>query len=73
MVDTGMVPDHMLNYGSRYIPAWEFESKLRELIAQPHTITDALPPPMLPKRMTWTLPTARIARALRRRLGLEEH
>jgi hypothetical protein len=74
MVDTGMVPDHMLNYGSRYIPAWQFEQQLRHLIAQPRTITDELAPPLLPKRLTWTLPAARIARALRKRLGFHsEH
>ncbi|MDB5323412.1 MAG: leucyl/phenylalanyl-tRNA/protein transferase [Phycisphaerales bacterium] len=73
MVDTGMVPDHMVNYGSRYIPAWQFEQQLRHLITQPRSITDGIAPPLLPKRLTWTLPAARIARALRNRLGFQEH
>ena len=69
MVDTGMVPDHLVNYGSRYVPAWEFEVKLRELIHQPRTIQDGLPAPMLPPGMRLRLAAARVARALRRRLG----
>jgi leucyl/phenylalanyl-tRNA---protein transferase len=72
MVDTGMVPDHMLNYGSQYIPAWQFETKLRAMIAEPRTIADGLTPPMLPARVAWRLPVARAARAIGKRLGLSE-
>jgi leucyl/phenylalanyl-tRNA--protein transferase len=69
LVDTGMVPDHMVNYGSQYIPSWQFEQQLRHLIHEPRTIQEGLTPPLLPKRLTWQLPAARFARALKRRLG----
>jgi leucyl/phenylalanyl-tRNA--protein transferase len=70
LVDTGMVPEHMVNYGSRYVPSWEFEEKLRGLISQPRTILDGLAPPMLPASLRWKLPVARVARAVGRRIGL---
>ena len=68
LVDTGMVPEHMVNYGSRYLPAWEFEKQLRPLLAQPRTISDGLRPPMLPFKLRVALPIARTVRALARRL-----
>ena len=68
MVDTGMVPEHLVNYGSRYVPAWEFEKQLRHLLAQPRTINDGLRPPMLPFKLRVALPIARTVRALARRL-----
>jgi hypothetical protein len=68
MVDTGMVPDHMLNYGSRYIPSWQFEEQLRTLIHQPRTITDGVTTPLLPTRLAWKLPFARITRGIKNRL-----
>lgn len=70
MVDTGMVPDHMVNYGSQYIPSWQFEEKLRQLLRVPRTIQEGLTPPLLPKRLGWRLPVARVTRALKNRLGL---
>ena len=68
LVDTGMVPDHMLNYGSRYIPAWQFEQTLRTLITQPRAVADGLTAPLLPTRLAWTLPLARLTRAIKNRL-----
>lgn len=68
MVDTGMVPDHMVNYGSRYVPSWEFESKLRPLLTQARTVADGLPPPMLPAQLRLALPLARLAHAIGKRL-----
>ena len=68
MVDTGMVPDHMLNYGSQYIPSWQFEEQLRALINEPRTVVDATSPPMLPMRLRCSLPLARLARAVKNRL-----
>ena len=70
MVDTGMVPEHLVNYGSRYVPAWEFEERLRTLLAQPRTIKEGLRPPMLPLKLSLALPMARVARGITRRLGL---
>jgi leucyl/phenylalanyl-tRNA--protein transferase len=70
MVDTGMVPEHLVNYGSRYVPAWEFEKQLRPLLAQPRTINDGLQPPMLPFKLRLALPMARAAKGIKRRLGL---
>jgi leucyl/phenylalanyl-tRNA--protein transferase len=70
MVDTGMVPLHLVNYGSRYVPAWLFEKKLRPLLAQPRTICNGLVPPMLPLKLKLALPLARAAKGLKRRLGL---
>jgi leucyl/phenylalanyl-tRNA--protein transferase len=70
MVDTGMVPEHLVNYGSRYVPAWEFEAQLRTLLAQPRTIKEGLRPPMLPFKLSLALPMARAARGITRRLGL---
>jgi leucyl/phenylalanyl-tRNA--protein transferase len=69
MVDTGMVPDHMVNYGSRYVPRWQFEQMLRPLLTTPRTILDDLQPPMLPARLRWGLPVVRAGRAVARRLG----
>ena len=71
LVDTGMVPEHMVNYGSRYVPSWEFESNLRGLIAQPRTIMDGMKAPMLPFKLRLELSIARMARAMKKRLHLE--
>jgi leucyl/phenylalanyl-tRNA--protein transferase len=68
MVDTGMVPDHLVNYGSRYVPTWQFDQMLKPLLHQPRTILDGLQPPLLPARLKYALPIARTARAVRRRL-----
>jgi leucyl/phenylalanyl-tRNA--protein transferase len=68
MVDTGMVPDHMVNYGSQYIPSWQFEQQLRHLIQQPRTMQEGLTPPLLPTRLTLQLSLARLTRALTNRL-----
>jgi leucyl/phenylalanyl-tRNA--protein transferase len=70
MVDTGMVPEHLVNYGSRYLPAWEFERRLRDLIRQPRTILDGMAAPMLPRGMRLRLAGVRIGRAIGRRLGV---
>jgi leucyl/phenylalanyl-tRNA--protein transferase len=70
LVDTGMVPDHLVNYGSRYVPAWQFEAALRPLLAQPRTILDGLTAPMLPPRVRWRLELARVTRAVGRRMRL---
>jgi leucyl/phenylalanyl-tRNA--protein transferase len=69
MVDTGMVPDHMVNYGSRYVPSWEFEERLRGLIREPRTIAEGLRPPMLPRGLGWGLAVVRLARGIRRRVA----
>jgi leucyl/phenylalanyl-tRNA--protein transferase len=71
LVDTGMVPEHMVNYGSRYVPSWEFEEKLRKLISEPRTIVEGMNPPMLPFKLRWGLPVARAGRAIKRRLHLD--
>jgi leucyl/phenylalanyl-tRNA--protein transferase len=68
MVDTGMVPEHLVNYGSRYVPSWQFDEMLRPLLNQPRTILDGLAPPMLPARLRWALPVARVGRAVLRRV-----
>ncbi len=68
LVDTGMVPEHMVNYGSRYLPSWEFEARLRKLIGEPRTILDGMTPPMLPGRLRWQMPLARLGRSFSHRL-----
>lgn len=67
-VDTGMVPEHTVNYGSRYIPRWEFESKLRELIRTPRTLVDGMVAPLLSRSMDWRLKLGHFARAIGRRV-----
>ncbi|HEY7118292.1 MAG TPA: leucyl/phenylalanyl-tRNA--protein transferase [Tepidisphaeraceae bacterium] len=69
-VDTGMVPEHLVNYGSRYVPAWRFEEMMRPLLTQARTILDGLAPPMLPAPLRWRLATARMVRGVTRRLGI---
>ena len=69
IIDTGMVPDHRVNYGSRYVPSWQFESTLRPLLDQPRTILDGLAPPMLPRGMRWRLTATRVGRGIMRRVG----
>jgi hypothetical protein len=64
-----MVPDHLVNYGSRYVPSWQFDQLLKPLLDQPRAILDGLAPPMLPARLRYALPVARGARSMRRRLG----
>lgn len=71
LVDTGMVPEHMVNYGSRYVPSWQFDETLRELIAQPRTVLDGLTPPMLPATWRWRMAAARLGRGVARRVGLK--
>jgi leucyl/phenylalanyl-tRNA--protein transferase len=68
LVDTGMVPEHLVNYGSRYVPSWQFDEMLRPLLDQPRTILDGLAPPMLPARLRWGLAVARAYRAVARRV-----
>jgi leucyl/phenylalanyl-tRNA--protein transferase len=67
IVDTGMVPEHLVNYGSRYVPSWQFDEMLRPLLHQPRTILDGLAPPILPAHLRWALPVARAGRAVLRR------
>src|SRR4051794_26504884 len=69
MVDTGMVPEHLVNYGSRYVPSWRFDEMLRPLLNEPRTILDGLPLPMLPARLRWALLASRAGRAVARRVG----
>lgn len=69
MVDTGMVPDHMVNYGSRYVPRWQFESMLRGLLEERRTVVDGAAAPMLPRTMMWRLKAARGLKAVMRRVG----
>ena len=69
LVDTGMVPEHLVNYGSRYVPSWQFDEMLRPLLNQPRTILDGLAPPLLPARLRWALPLARAGRAVVRRVA----
>jgi leucyl/phenylalanyl-tRNA--protein transferase len=69
-VDTGMVPDHLVNYGSRYVPSWRFEEMLKGVLRQPLTIAEGLPPPLLPAKLRYALPFARTIRAVGRRLRL---
>jgi leucyl/phenylalanyl-tRNA--protein transferase len=70
MVDTGMVPEHMVNYGSRYVPSWQFEETLRALLWQPRTILDGMTAPMLPGSWRWPMGAARVGRAIARRIGV---
>ncbi|HSI35927.1 MAG: leucyl/phenylalanyl-tRNA--protein transferase [Phycisphaerae bacterium] len=69
-VDTGMVPEHAVNYGSRYVPRWQFEEKLRELVSTPRTIVEGLAAPALPKGMAWRMAAGRVMRGVGRRLGM---
>jgi leucyl/phenylalanyl-tRNA--protein transferase len=69
MVDTGMVPEHMVNYGSRYVPSWQFEAMQRPLLWQPRTVADGMTPPMPPGSWRWRMAAARLGRAIARRLG----
>lgn len=70
IVDTGMVPDHMVNYGSRYVPLWQFEQMIRPLLDQPRTLLDGMEAPMLPTGMRMRLKLARVIGAVGRRAGL---
>ena len=70
-VDTGMVPDHMVNYGSQYVPNWRFEEMLKAALTQPLSLRDGLAPPMLPPRLRFALPLARTLRALVKRLRFQ--
>jgi leucyl/phenylalanyl-tRNA--protein transferase len=67
-VDTGMVPDHLVNYGSRYIPSWRFDEMQKQELRRPLTIMDGMQPPMLPLRLRCALPVARAFRAMGKRL-----
>jgi leucyl/phenylalanyl-tRNA--protein transferase len=69
LVDTGMVPEHRVNYGSQYIPSWDFEERLRGLIGQPRTVVDGVTAPLLPTRLRWSVSVNRLVRGVRRRLG----
>jgi len=68
VVDTGMVPEHLVNYGSRYVPGWRFDEMLRRLLGAPRTVLDGLPAPMLPARLRWALLASRAGRAVVRRV-----
>ena len=66
-VDTGMVPDHLVNYGSRYVPSWRFNEMLKQALREPRTLIDGIPAPLLPPRLRYALPIARAARGIARR------
>jgi leucyl/phenylalanyl-tRNA--protein transferase len=70
-VDTGMVPDHLVNYGSQYLPSWRFEEMLKDALRKPLTICDGIQPPLLPPRLRYALPIARTLRAVKKRLRLD--
>ncbi len=70
LVDTGMVPDHGVHYGSRYWPRWQFEKRLRSLIEEPRTLLDSLKPPLLPAGMLLRLKASRTLQAIARKLHL---
>jgi leucyl/phenylalanyl-tRNA--protein transferase len=71
-VDTGMVPEHLVNYGSRYLPSWRFEEMLRGELNRPLTIADGLASPTLPGRLRCALGLARAVRGVGRRLGFSD-
>lgn len=70
MVDTGMVPEHMVNYGSRYVPRWQFEEMMRPLLEQRRTLVEGMKAPVLPAGMRWRLKLARVLGAVGRRVGV---
>jgi leucyl/phenylalanyl-tRNA--protein transferase len=69
-VDTGMVPDHLVNYGSRYVASWRFNEMLKDALTRPLTLVDGMRAPLLPSRLRYALPFARAARGIARRLRL---
>ena len=68
IVDVNVVSPYMAYFGAEWIPRWQFEVQLRELIPQNLSLLDDRPPTPLPPSIRLRLKLHRVARALGRRL-----
>ena len=68
MVDIGMVPTHLVNFGSEWAPRWKFEAELPGLIHQKVSISDEHPCAPVPWAIRAGMPVVHAVRGVRRRL-----
>ena len=68
VIDIGMVPRHHVDFGSDWIPRWQFESMLPDLIHQKVSIDDGIPCQPVPWPIRMGMPVVKALRAVQRRL-----
>ncbi len=69
LVDIGMVPQHQVNFGSEWMPRWQYEAMLPKLIRQKISISEDRPVRPVPLAIQVGMPCVRAFRAVGRRLG----
>jgi leucyl/phenylalanyl-tRNA--protein transferase len=68
LIDIGMVPEHQVDFGSEWMPRWQFEAMLPALVRQDVSISADYPRRPIPLAIRAGLPMVKAYRALRRRL-----
>jgi leucyl/phenylalanyl-tRNA--protein transferase len=69
LIDIGMVPNHQVDFGSQWMPRWQFEAMLPTLINQKHSISDNHSCPPVPWGIRMKMPLVKAFRSIRRRFG----
>lgn len=68
-VDIGMVPQHQVDFGSEWMPRWQYEAMLPRLIRQKVSISEDHPVRPVPLAIQLGMPCVRAFRAVSRRFG----
>ena len=67
LIDIGMVPTHHVDFGSEWMPRWQYEAMLHDLIQQKVSVTDEYPCKPIPLSIRARMPITRALRGIRRR------
>lgn len=68
LIDIGMVPEHQVDFGSHWMPRWQYEAMLPTLIGQKVSISSDRPCLPVPMSIRVGVPMVKAYRAMRRRL-----
>jgi leucyl/phenylalanyl-tRNA---protein transferase len=69
LIDIGMVPGHQVDFGSHWMPRWQYEGMLPGLIGQSVSIADDRPCQPVPVSIRIGMPMVKAWRAVGRRIG----
>jgi leucyl/phenylalanyl-tRNA--protein transferase len=69
LIDIGMVPQHHVDFGSQWMPRWQYEAMLPTLINQRLSISDDHSCPPVPWGIRMKMPLVKAFRSIRRRFG----
>ena len=65
-IDIGIVPQHRVDFGSRWLRRWKFEAELRSMLSEPLSIADNWSCRPIPWPIRLGLPAVRTFRVFRR-------